>query len=272
MPEHALGLMNGDLPRDSRVLFDRVAELYDRARPTYPDALFDDMVALSGVSDDSRILEIGPGTGQATVPMAKRGCRITAVELGANLAAVARRNLASFPNVELQVGVFEEWPLPAEPFDLVMCVSAFHWLEHAVALPKIARALRPRGALAYTTGGHVEGGTSQFFVDVQECYLKHMPGTLPGLRLEPAATIQLASPITDASGLFEPAQHARHEWLREFTTQAYIDELNTYSAKLALSDENRRALLSCIRALIDERYGGRITKAYLTDLHVVQVK
>jgi hypothetical protein len=61
-------------------------------------------------------------------------------------------------------------------------------------------------------------------------------------------------------------------WLREFTTKTYIDELNTYSGKLALSDENRDALLSCIAALIDERYGGRITKAYVTDLDVVRVR
>ncbi len=69
---------------------------------------------------------------------------------------------------------------------------------------------------------------------------------------------------------FEPAEHRRHLWLRDFTTQTYIDELNTYSAKLVLSEENREALLSCIRAMIDGRYGGRITKAYLTDLHVAR--
>lgn len=257
-------------PRDSRVLFDTVAELYDRARPTYPEALFDDIVRLSRIPERGRILEIGPGTGQATLPMAQRGYRITAVELGANLAAVARRNLAAYPDVDVQLGPFEEWPLPEEPFDLVLCVSAFHWLDHAVALPKIAATLRSGAALAYTTGGHVEGGTSQFFIDVQDCYVRHMPGTPPGLRSDPPESIALDSPITDESGLFEPAVHARHLWLRDFTTQTYIDELNTYSAKLALAEENRTALLACIRTMIDERYGGHITKAYLTDLHVAR--
>jgi SAM-dependent methyltransferase len=270
MPETSGGPINGPQPRDNRVLFDSVAELYDRARPTYPPAIFDDIVTLSGIPDAGRILEIGPGTGQATLPMAERGYRITAVELGPSLAVVARRNLAAYANVDVQVGAFEEWPLPDEPFDLAMCFSAFHWLDHGLALPKIAAALRPGGALVYTTGGHVEGGTSQFFVDVQDCYVRHMPGTPPGLRSDPPEAIALESPITDESGLFEPAVHARHVWLRDFTTQAYIDELNTYSAKLALSEEDRIALLSCIRTMIDERYGGRITKAYLTDLHVAR--
>ena len=270
MAETSGGLINGPQPRDHRVLFDTVAELYDRARPTYPAELFDDIVALSAIPDGGRILEIGPGTGQATLPMAERGYRITAVELGPNLAAVARRNLAAYSNVDVQVGAFEEWPLLDERFDLVMCFSAFHWLDHEVALPKIAAALRPGGALAYTTGGHVEGGTSQFFIDVQDCYVRHMPGTPPGLRLDAPENIALESPITDASGLFEPAQHHRYVWLRNFTTQTYIDELNTYSAKLALSVEDRTALLACIRTMIDERYDGRITKSYLTDLHVAR--
>jgi|CXWL01.1.fsa_nt_gi SAM-dependent methyltransferase len=269
MPAASGDPINGPQLRDNRVLFDSVAELYDRARPTYPPAIFDDIVALSGIPDAGRILEIGPGTGQATLPMAERGYRITAVELGPNLAAVARRNLARY-EVDVQVGSLEDWPLPDERFDLVMCFSAFHWLDHEVALPKIAATLHSGGALAYTTGGHVEGGTSQFFVDVQDCYVRHMPGTPPGLRLDPPEHIALESPITDASGLFEPAQHRRYVWLRNFTTQTYIDELNTYSAKLALSEEDRRALLSCIRTMIDERYGGRITKAYLTDLHVAR--
>jgi SAM-dependent methyltransferase len=268
-------LINGGKPpeeRASRTLFDRVAELYDRARPTYPEALFDEIVALSGIPDGGRVLEIGPGTGQATLPMARRGYRVTALELGSNLAAVARRNLAAFPDVAVQVGAFEAWPLPEEPFDLVICVSAFHWLDHNVALPKIARALGPGGSLAYTTGGHVEGGTSQFFIDAQECYERHMPGTPPGIRSSLPETIPLESPITDASGLFAAAEHRRHVWLREFTTQTYIDEIGTYSSNLGLSEEGREALHSCIAALIDGEYGGGITKAYMTDLHVVRMR
>ena len=103
-----------------RATFDEAAELYDRARPRYPPALFDDLADLTGIGPGSRILEIGPGTGQATLPLAERGCRVVAVELGADLAAVARRNLARFPTVEVVTAAFEDWPLPSEPFDLVL--------------------------------------------------------------------------------------------------------------------------------------------------------
>ncbi|HET8788172.1 MAG TPA: rRNA adenine N-6-methyltransferase family protein, partial [Actinomycetes bacterium] len=68
-----------------RSTFDQVADLYDRVRPGYPAALFDDLAELAGVGPGARVLEIGPGTGQATVPLAERGCRVVAVELGAGL-------------------------------------------------------------------------------------------------------------------------------------------------------------------------------------------
>jgi protein-L-isoaspartate O-methyltransferase len=77
--------------------FDDDAELYQRTRPVCPPALFDDLVRLAGLAPGDRVIEIAPGTGQATVPLAERGLAITAVELGASLAAVARRRLAGFP-------------------------------------------------------------------------------------------------------------------------------------------------------------------------------
>jgi len=50
-----------------RETFDTVAALYDRARPRYPSALFDDLADLAGIGSGARVLEIGPGTGQATL-------------------------------------------------------------------------------------------------------------------------------------------------------------------------------------------------------------
>lgn len=253
---------------DLRSTFDRVATLYDRSRPTYPPELFTDVVALTGLPDGARILEIGCGTGQATLPLAERGYRITAVELGANLARIARQNLARFPHVTVDNAAFEEWPLPDEPFDLAFAAASFHWLDHGVAVPKVARALRAGGHVAVAGGGHVEGGTTEFFTRVQACYEAHMPGTRPGLRLQPAEEISPDVPAISNSGLFGEPQHRRYVWLRDFTAATYMDELNTYSGHIVLSEENRRALLDCVRRMIDEEYGGRITKAYLTDLFV----
>jgi 16S rRNA A1518/A1519 N6-dimethyltransferase RsmA/KsgA/DIM1 with predicted DNA glycosylase/AP lyase activity len=96
------------MDRPLRATFAEDAERYDRARPGYPAELFDDLASLNGLRPGDRILEIGPGTGQATVPLARRGLRIVAVELGASLAAIARRNLAPFPDVEVVDAAFED--------------------------------------------------------------------------------------------------------------------------------------------------------------------
>ncbi len=247
-----------------------MAELYDQKRPSYPPALFDDLVALSGIPAHGRVLEIGCGTGQATLPMAERGYRITAVELGGNLAAVARRNLAGFPDVTIENADFEQWRLPDEPFDLLISFNAWHWLDPDVALSKAAAALGAGGAFGLIEGGHPAGGTEQFFIDMQECYEQHMPGTPSGLRQQPPDEIAPNMRGLDASPLFEPPAHRRYLWERHFTTESYLGELNTYSGHIALSEENRRALLACIEHLIDTKYSGTITKMYLTDLLVAR--
>jgi len=69
--------------------FDNAAEDYQRTRPVCPAELLDDLIDRTGLQAGNRVIEIGCGTGQATVPLAQRGLAITAVELGAELAAVA---------------------------------------------------------------------------------------------------------------------------------------------------------------------------------------
>ncbi|MGH3157423.1 MAG: rRNA adenine N-6-methyltransferase family protein [Streptosporangiaceae bacterium] len=86
-----------------RRTFDQDAERYDRARPHYPAELVAGLAGLAGIGPVSRVLEVAPGTGQLTVPLAALGCSVTAVELGPALAAVARRNLAPYPRAEVVV-------------------------------------------------------------------------------------------------------------------------------------------------------------------------
>lgn len=254
-----------------RSTFDQAAELYDRARPGYPSALFDDLAELAGIGPGSRVLEIGPGTAQATVPLAERGYRIVAVELGAQLAAVARRKLARFPAVEVVTAAFEDWPLPPEPFDMVLAATAFHWVDPAVRVAKAADALRPGGSLATVTTHHVAGGDESFFAEAQACYERWDPGTPPGGALLPAAAdIGADSDELDRSHRFGPASFRRYEWELSYPTAGYLEVLLTYSGHRDLDPPARAGLLDCIARLIDTGYGGRITKRYLSELRVAQ--
>jgi SAM-dependent methyltransferase len=265
--------MSADPRTELRETFDTAAERYDRARPGYPAELFDDLVEQARLEPGARVLEIGCGTGQATRPLAERGFTIVAVELGASLAAVARRNLAPFPAVEVVVAAFEDWPLPAEPFDLVLCATAFHWLDPAVRLKKVADALRPGGALAVIATEHVAGGTAPFFVDMQDCYERWDPATPPGLRLQPSEAIPPAASrlqLDDAPAQFEPGIERRYVWEQPYTTASYLDVLLTYSGHMAFPDAARAALLECIAHLIDTNHDGTIVKCYLNQLCVAR--
>src|SRR6266511_3714255 len=261
--------MTGADPARLRETFNQAAELYDRARPGYPPALFDELAVLAGIGPACQVLEIGCGTGQATVSLAERGCEIIAVELGAELATVARRNLARFPRADVVVAAFEEWPLPAEPFDTVVAATAWHWLTPSMRVAKAAQALRPGGALATISTHHIAGGSEAFFVEVQACYERWDPVTPPGLRLPTAAQIPHDSQELERSGwLFDPAIFRRWEWELPYSTAAYLDVLHTYSGHRALAPAAQQGLLGCIARLIDGHYGGQITKRFLTELRV----
>ncbi|MGW6963765.1 class I SAM-dependent methyltransferase [Streptomyces zaomyceticus] len=265
-----------DRPEDSRRVclsqtFDEDAELYDRARPGYPAELFDDLAEFAGVRPGSRVLEVGCGTGQATVPMAERGCRITAVEAGPNMAAVACRNLARITAaVQVVTADFENWPLPEEPFDAVVSASAFHWLDPTVRMAKAADALLPDGTLCVVRTQHVRGGTEAFFIEVQRCYERFDPATPPGLRLPAAAGIEGLDHVEEVgrSGRFGPTVLRRYERDLSYTTSEYLDLLRTFSGHRALPESARNGLLDCIASLIDGRYEGRVTRRSLIELGV----
>ncbi|CAM5283508.1 class I SAM-dependent methyltransferase [Streptomyces aurantiogriseus] len=249
-----------------RDTFDTVAERYDRARPSYPPPLVGQLARSAGLGPSSRVLEIGPGTGQLTRPLAETGCRLTAVELGPSLAAVARRNLDAFPQVDVAVADFERWPLPAEPFDLVVSATAFHWIDPALRVAKTADALRPGGLLALVTTHHVKGGSVEFFADAQGCYERWDPATPPGLRLEPEDDIASDTRELTLGSRYEDVTVHRHAQEVTYSADAYIEVLLTYSGHLALDEPARRGLLACIRNLIENRYGGSVTKRYLHEL------
>ncbi|MGB3292737.1 MAG: class I SAM-dependent methyltransferase [Phormidesmis sp.] len=121
--------------------FDQIAQLYDTARPSYPPQLVEDLVAIAQLPTTAQILEIGTGTGKATLPLAQRGYHIQCLEPGSHLAAIAAENLHPYPNVKIQTVAFEDWPLQSAAYDLVMSAQAFHWVDPAVGYLKAAQAL-----------------------------------------------------------------------------------------------------------------------------------
>ncbi|MBA2468198.1 MAG: class I SAM-dependent methyltransferase [Chloroflexia bacterium] len=249
--------------------FDEQAELYHQVRPRYPESMVDDLVALSGIPEQARLLEIGAGTGIATGAMAKRGYDIVALEPGERLAAVASQNLEPFRNVSITTERFEDWPLSDERFDLVYSATAFHWIEPDVRYAKSARALKSDGCLAILEYQHVAGGDDEFFEAAQPCYERHVPGTRPWTSMpawnEPPDLAEM-----ERSGLFELVGLRQERNVVTYDTDQYLSLISTYSGTIALDVDARARLLECLATLMDRDFGGSVRKAYRFELIVAR--
>ncbi len=248
--------------------FDRSAALYDEARPGYPDALFDDLVRLAGVAAGGRALELGCGTAKASVPLAERGLRLTCLEPGENLAAVARRNLAGF-DAEVLTTTFEDWPLEPAAFELVLAATSWEWMDPELKFEKAARALTPGGCVAIFSNWQVETPDPDgFWERVQVLYRRHAPHMVGPWQTMASLPVAI-DPRFAALGLEEVAM-LRYPWVEVYDTARYLKVMQTFSNHIALADEVRSALLADVAALIDRDFGGSVTKHWHTVLELAR--
>jgi SAM-dependent methyltransferase len=138
----------GSTARRYGMVFDEIAAEYDRYRPAYPDELVDRACQVAGIGSGDHVLEVGCGSGQLTRSLVARGLRVTALEPGTSLLALARQNLDGAGEVEFVNAQFEDAPLPPGRFRAVFSASAFHWVDPEVSWQKTADVLAPGGTLA----------------------------------------------------------------------------------------------------------------------------
>jgi SAM-dependent methyltransferase len=246
--------------------FDEVAEDYNRWRGGYPGEVIEDILSSGHVEASSRVLEIGCGTGQLSVPLADHGVELVAVEFGPNLAALAQRNLARFPRARVETSSFEEFPLPAEPFDAVVVANAFHWLDPEVRLSKSAGALKPGGYLTIAHAHHVRGGTPGFFEETQRYYRKWGLSDDPFFQPPEASDAPVMYPELDDRLEFGPVDRHRFEIPRRHTAESYVGWLKTDSLIATLDAKAREGFLDDIGALINTKFHGSVSRNFLYEV------
>ncbi len=250
--------------RNVRGSFDKASREYDEIRPGYPEQLIEDIIRISRITEGGKILEVGCGTGQATMPFAKKGYGILCLDVGRRLAATAREKFKEYPNVRILNTSFEHSKLIGSFFDLLISATAFHWIQPDVSYSKAAQALKRSGYLALFWNTHPSPFTG-FFKDVQEIYDRIMP--MKSDSVSPTARIVTEQEhYLKESRLFEEVEIRKYRWSINYSADSYLKLLSTYSDHRRLSDKKRSQLYDDIRKLIESRYGGAIERPYLSVL------
>jgi SAM-dependent methyltransferase len=234
--------------RDPRVrgpytVFREVADAYERGRPGYPE----DAARWLAGAEPRDVVDLGAGTGKLTRTLLDLGHRVTAVE---PLEEMRSALAAAVPGVLALPGSAEAIPLPDATADVVTCAQAFHWFDHAKALPEIARVLRPGGRLALVWNSR----------DDRDPWMAGLSAIIGN---EPVDEDDLV-PIR-ASVLFGPVETAEFRFEQALDRDGLLDLVNSrsYCAKLTAAD--REPILAEVARLYDETAGADgVRLAYVT--------
>ncbi|WP_319366973.1 class I SAM-dependent methyltransferase [Streptomyces scabiei] len=260
-------------PHDLGRVFNEVPELYDRVRPGYPDELFADLVAVTGMDDKSSVLEVGCGTGQATRSLAALGCSVTAIEPGLEMAALARHRISSFRNVAVETSTFEEWDDRGRRFDALVAAQSWHWVDPSIGWQRAHDVLYPGGWMALL--GHVvvrRPGEPEVYAETADLHERFCPGNPdwghPPLEDDVRTTDEGWGLVDDPGGLFGPTIVRWYPTVQWFNGDGFADHLRSLSLYRRLDRDVREPLLDAIAERIRTRMGDRASRRYLSVLRV----
>jgi SAM-dependent methyltransferase len=253
--------------REQRLVFGEVADLYDRHRPSYPARLIDDLVDLAGIDGTEPVLEVGAGTGKATVMFARRGIPVVAIEPSHEMATVARRNCRLYAGVEIEESDFEHWDSRGQRFPLVFSAQAWHWVQPTVGYETARQVLTGRGLLA-AFWNRIAWARSNLRDELLDAYRRTAPelaadGPMHPANLCPDETDWEAD-IASAEGLGDP-EVRYYEWNQEHSAADFSGLLGTTSEVRQLDEARRAALFDAVAAVI-KAHGEALTLPIRTRL------
>jgi len=209
--------------------FGAAAKEYAEHRPDYaPDAVS------WALADRSDVLDLAAGTGALTKDLVAAGHTVTAVEPDPGMLAELQLRV---PDARVLPGSAEAIPLDDASVDAVTVATAFHFFDDQLAIPEIARVLRPGGVLA-------------LFYDLDDT------DSAPWLReLDDAKRTSASHPPPEDEGwpvhaLLEPWDERRFEHVHRRTADSLTATIGTQSHTLVVSAEERAETLARVRAFL----------------------
>ena len=248
--------------------FDTQAELYEKMRPGYADALYQKIFAYCPLSGQSSALEIGIGGGQATRPVLETGCRVTAVERGKQFTQILNRKFSDFPSFTCVNCRFEEFEARENSFDLVFAASSFHWIEEEFGYRRVYALLKDGGTFArFANHPYKDKENEALDEEIQKIYAKYMPGS----KMSPEYTLEMAANragIAEKYGFRDIEAHI-FKRVRTFSAEEYICLLGTYSDHIAIEENTRKRFFAEIENTILS-CGGQIRIFDTMDLELMR--
>lgn len=263
--------------RSKRTVFDGIVNTYDRIRWDYPDRLFEDIFSYMRPEMGKRALEIGAGTGKATVPFLKAGYDITAVELGEKMTDFLRNRFKEYPNFRVIRSSFEDAILDEDSYDLVYAASSFHWVDAEIGCPKVYQLLKNGGAFALFRNNTVPAYGDVVFEEIQTVYDKyyysyHTTRPRPVKRsnedyLKPSEIYRGFRLYGLEEYGFKDITMKLYDFSKTYTADDYISLLDTFSDHISLPEENRKDLYEGVYNII-QRHDGYHKVDYVFQLYM----
>jgi hypothetical protein len=278
------------LDEPGRTVFGAAAEAYDAGRPGYHPALVAEVLTYADASERTAV-EIGAGTGKATVLFAASGVAVTCLEPDTRMAEVLRRNTAAFPGVSVEVTSFESWERSDRHFGMLLAATSWHWVHRSRRWTTVADALHPGGtvALFWNPQGVLD---PDLHADLSRIDARHGLGDSPHSQPAPAygpeagdwgaggrsaaearreGLLRVDWPAAECRDdpRFEDLREVRLREETHYDTDRYLKFLESVSTYRVLPDDRRRrALAETAAALI--RHGGGIDMLHVTDLFLAR--
>jgi len=244
-----------------RMTYNSIAALYDEGRPSYPDKIIDLIIEFTKLKTEHFILDIGCGTGKGILPFIKRGHSAFCIDIGDQMISEAKLVLADFDKVDFEVAKFEDW-YSNQKFSLVICASAFHWLEYNKRYLKIAELLNSKGTLAILKQDNIRE-KNEFFLLQENIYRKYIPEWFESPLIK---TVKTSCEEESGLDLFTVPIKEIFYWEKKFTAIEYINLLKTYSGHINLPEVKRVKVFEDIMKLITIEFKGFVTLKWKTEV------
>ena len=253
--------------------FDTVASTYEKLRPGYVTELYQTIFNYISIDENSNVLEIGSGGGQATAPMLTTGCQLTAVEYGEHFSELLKEKFKEFIRFSVITDKFENVQFEDNVFDLVFSASAFHWVPEEIGYNKVRNILKSGGVFArFANHPYRDKGKPELSKEIDkiydEYYYKFHNKKREALMEFTEKQAKDRAMIASKYG-FTDIRYELFYRQRIFTAKEYIELLGTYSDHIAIEEQIRMKFFSKIQEAINH-HGGTITVYDTIDLQLAR--